>query len=132
MDYYYQTKVQGNFDDVVNKTIEALKLEGFGVLTQINLQETFKAKLDVDFPKYLILGACNPQFAYEALKLENKVGTMLPCNLIVQELDNGPIEVSAVNPEKSMQAIKNPALIGVAKEVSKKLNNVIKQLGNEK
>lgn len=132
MSYYFSTIVKGNFDNVIDKTTALLQKEGFGVLTQIDIQQTLKKKLDVDFNRYKILGACNPQFAHKALQIENKVGTMLPCNVIVQELDNGTIEVAVVNPIQSMQAIKNQALEAIANEVTDKLKNVIKNLKDEK
>lgn len=132
MSYYFSTVIKGDFDNIVDKTTALLQKEGFGVLTQIDLQQTLKKKLDVDFNRYKILGACNPQFAYKALQIENKVGTMLPCNVIVQELSNGTIEVAAVDPIQSMQAIKNQALEAIAHEVSDKLKNVIKNLKDEK
>lgn len=132
MSYYFSTIVKGNFDNIIDKTTALLQKEGFGVLTQIDIQQTLKKKLDVDFNRYKILGACNPQFAYKALQIENKVGTMLPCNVIVQELDNGTIEVAVVNPIQSMQAIKNQALEAIAYEVTDKLKNVIKNLKDEK
>lgn|SRR5690606_10136313 len=130
MSYYFSTVIESDFDSAVDKTTDLLQKEGFGVLTQIDIQQTLKKKLDVDFNRYKILGACNPQFAYKALQAENKIGTMLPCNVIVQELENGSIEVSAVNPVQSMQAVKNPALEAIANEVTNKLKNVIKGLGN--
>ncbi|MFI0431090.1 DUF302 domain-containing protein [Mariniflexile sp. HMF6888] len=132
MSYYFSTVIKGDFDNIVDKTTALLQKEGFGVLTQIDLQQTLKKKLDVDFNRYKILGACNPQFAYKALQVENKVGTMLPCNVIVQELSNGTIEVAVVNPIQSMQAIKNQALKAIANEVTDKLKNVIKNLKDEK
>lgn len=128
MSYYFSTVIESDFDSAVDKTTDLLQKEGFGVLTQIDIQQTLKKKLDVDFNRYKILGACNPQFAYKALQAENKIGTMLPCNVIVQELENGSIEVSAVNPVQSMQAVKNPALEAIANEVTNKLKNVIKGL----
>ena len=132
MSYYFSTIVKGDFDTIVDKTTELLKKEGFGILTQIDIQETLKKKLDVDFNRYKILGACNAPFAYKALQAENKVGTMLPCNVIIQELDDKTIEVAAVNPLESMQAIKNPALEAIANEVTDKLKTVIKNLKDEK
>jgi uncharacterized protein (DUF302 family) len=109
-----------------------LQKEGFGILTQIDIQQTLKKKLNVDFNKYKILGACNPPFAYKALQAESKIGTMLPCNIIVQELDKDRIEVAAVNPLLSMQAIKNAQLESIAQEVSDKLENVINSIKSEK
>src|SRR5512138_202714 len=102
---YYNTKVvELSFDDAIAKVTEELKKEGFGVLTEIDVRETLKKKLNVDFRRYRILGACNPQFAYQALQAEDKIGTMLPCNIVVQETAVGDIEVSAVDPVASMQA----------------------------
>src|SRR5210317_2052598 len=111
MSYYIETKLHGiNFEDAVEKVTDELKKEGFGVLTEIDLKSTLKKKLDVDFYNYRILGACNPPYAHKALMAENKIGTMLPCNVIVQERNPGEIEVSAVDPIASMQAIENPEL----------------------
>ena len=107
MTYYFNTKLSGDFESVKKKVEEELQKEGFGVLTEIDVQATFKKKLDVDFRKYQILGACSPSFAHKALTAEDKVGTMLPCNVILQELEDGQIEVAAVNPTASMQAIEN-------------------------
>ncbi|PKQ45131.1 DUF302 domain-containing protein [Confluentibacter flavum] len=131
MSYYFSTIIKDDFDNAVDKTTELLQKEGFGVLTQIDIQQTLKKKLDVDFNRYKILGACNPQFAYKALQAENKIGTMLPCNVIIQELDNGTIEVAAVNPIQSMQAVTNPALEGIANDVANKLKNMIKNLSDK-
>jgi len=128
MDYYFSTRVLGKFDKVVERVIELLKKEGFGILTEIDIQQTLKKKLNVDFKKYEILGACNPSFAYKALQAEDKIGTMLPCNIIAQEIDNGHIEVAAINPLVSMQAIKNSHLDDIAQEVSNKLKNVVNNL----
>jgi len=132
MKYYFNTIVSGNFEAIIEKVTELLKKEGFGILTQIDIQQTLKNKLDVNFKKYKILGACNPPFAYEALKQEDKIGTMLPCNIIVQELEPNKIEVAAINPMVSMQAVKNEKLGDIAQQVSKKLENVISNLKNEK
>ena len=123
--YYFNTTVTGDFDDVVHKTTEALKNEGFGVLTNIDVTATLKQKLDVDFRKYRILGACNPPFAFKALLAEDKVGTMLPCNVIVQELVDGKIEVAAIDPIASMQAIGSTELFEIASQVQGKLKAVI-------
>ena len=125
MKYYFNKTVSGDFDNIINRVTNALKEEGFGVLTEIDIQKTLKKKLDVNFMKYTILGACNPEFAYKALKTEDKIGTMLPCNVIIQEKENNLIEVAAVNPIASMQAVINSDLIGISKEVSQKLKNVI-------
>jgi uncharacterized protein (DUF302 family) len=113
------------FEEVVTRTKEALKSEGFGVLTTINVQETLKTKIGVDFPKYVILGACNPGLAHEALRLENKVGTMLPCNVVVRDAEDGTTEVAAIDPVASMQAIDNPALKKSAEVVRSKLGRVV-------
>jgi uncharacterized protein (DUF302 family) len=132
MTYYFNTTVSGEFDTITEKVTQLLKEEGFGVLTEIDIQKTLKNKLDVDFRKYKILGACNPPFAYQALQAENKIGTMLPCNVIVQELETGKIEVAAINPMVSMQAVKNDQLENIAQQVSNKLKTVISNLENEK
>lgn len=128
MSYYFSKTMEVDFDTAIEKVTEELKKEGFGVLTQIDVQETLKKKLDVDFRKYKILGACNPQFAYEALKAEEKIGTMLPCNVIVQQHENGKVEISAVDPVASMMAIKNDSLRNVALQVQEKLSRVIDTL----
>lgn len=128
MNYYFSTVLNSDFDSAIASVTEALKKEGFGVLTEIDVKETFKKKLNLDFPKYRILGACNPQFAYEALQAENKIGAMLPCNVIVQEHENGKVEVSAVDPVASMMAVKNSKLESTAAQVREKLNRVIQHL----
>ncbi|MCK0178381.1 DUF302 domain-containing protein [Flavobacteriaceae bacterium S0862] len=128
MNYYYNTIVNGSFESIEAKVIELLKNEGFGVLTQIDMQQTLKKKLDVDFKKYKILGACNPPFAYKALQVEDKIGTMLPCNIIIQELSPNNIEVSAVNPLITMQTVSNETLKVIAHEVSVKLENIINNI----
>ncbi|MEO9005058.1 MAG: DUF302 domain-containing protein [Ginsengibacter sp.] len=128
MSYYFSKTMHEDFDTAIEKVTEGLKKEGFGVLTQIDVQETLKKKLDVDFKKYRILGACNPHFAYEALKAEDKIGAMLPCNIIVQEHENNKVEVSAVDPVASMMAVKNDALGNLAMEVREKLEKVISNL----
>lgn len=125
MSYYFSKTVDYNFDQVIDKITEALKKEGFGILTEIDVKETFKKKLDVDFRKYRILGACNPNMAFQAIQHEPQIGTMLPCNVIVQELENGKVEVSAVDPVASMMAVKNDKLGEVAKDVRNKLQKVI-------
>lgn len=125
MDYHFSKTVDYDFDEAVQKVTEALKEEGFGVLTDIDIKETFRKKLDVDFKKYRILGACNPDFAYQALQAEDKIGTMLPCNVIVREQDDGRVEISAVNPRASMQAVDNEELKGIAGTVQSRLEQVI-------
>lgn len=129
MNYYHSTTIHNvSFSEAIEKVTEALKQEGFGVLTEIDVQATLKQKLDVDFRPYRILGACNPPFAYKALTAEDKIGVMLPCNVIVQETGKGNIEVAAVDPIASMSAIENPKLLTIAKEIQQKLKNVIKNL----
>ncbi|WP_029038646.1 DUF302 domain-containing protein [Salinimicrobium xinjiangense] len=128
MSYYFSTTLSEDFDSAIEKVTEELKKEGFGILTEIDVKETFKKKLDVDFRKYRILGACNPQMAYQAIQSESRIGTMLPCNVIVQELENGRTEISAVDPVASMQAVENNELGSVAKEVRNKLKSVIQNL----
>ena len=125
MSYYFNKMLNGEFNSVVEKVTGALKAEGFGVLTEIDVKETLKKKLDIDFKKYKILGACNPSFAYKALQAEDKIGAMLPCNITVIEQDNGNIEVAAVDPVASMQAIQNQSLLSIANEVRSKLKKVI-------
>ncbi|MCX2839265.1 MULTISPECIES: DUF302 domain-containing protein [Salinimicrobium] len=125
MSYYFTTTLKQDFDTAIQKVTEELKKEGFGILTEIDVKETFKKKLDVDFRKYRILGACNPQMAHQAISAESKIGTMLPCNVIVQETGDGTIEVSAVDPVASMQAVKNDTLGDVATQVREKLKKVI-------
>lgn len=127
--YHFAKSVAGDFVDVVAATRRALAAEGFGVISEIDVQATLKAKLDVDFRPYLILGACNPAMAHQALLLEDKVGTMLPCNVVVQLLPNGQdVEVAAVNPIASMGAIDNPDLRGVAAAVGGKLQAALSRL----
>ena len=129
MTYYHNTVLDGpSFEEAIIKTTEALKREGFGVLTEIDIKATLKKKLNVDFQNYKILGACNPDFAHKALIAEDKIGTMLPCNIIVQEKEDGFIEVSAVNPMASMQAVINQDLMGIANDVSEKLKRVIEDI----
>ena len=125
MSYYFSKIVNVSFDEAVTKVTGELKKEGFGILTEIDVKETLKKKLNVDFSRYKILGACNPPFAYKALTAENKIGTMLPCNVIVQEISGGRVEVAAIDPVASMQAVENPALKEIASEISNKLKTVI-------
>jgi len=128
MTYYIATSLDAGFEAIVARVEAALKEEGFGVLTRIDVRDTMKAKLDKDFRPYVILGACNPKLAYEALQLEDKVGTMLPCNVVVQQSSPGKIEVAAVDPVASMQAIDNPRLKEAAIAVREKLSRVIASL----
>ncbi len=128
MKYYFSTILETNFQTAIQKVTEGLKTEGFGVLTTIDIKATLKKKLDVDFRPYVILGACNAPFAYKALQAEDKIGTMLPCNVIVIEKAEGMVEVAAVDPMASMLAIENESLGEVATEVRKKLQRVIENL----
>lgn len=128
MQYYFNKTLAIPFDEAITRVIDELKKEGFGILTDIDVQKILKQKLDVDFKKYRILGACNPPFAYKALQAESRIGTMLPCNVIVQETKGGEVEVSAIDPIASMQAVQNPALEDIAKQVQAKLRNVIHSL----
>ncbi len=128
MAYYFSKTIEGKFDEVIVKVKEELKKEGFGILTEIDVKNTLKQKLDVDFKKYKILGACNPPFAYKALMAEDKIGTMLPCNVVVQEVSEGVVEVAAVDPVASMQAVENLNLKEVAEEIQKRLKKVIVNL----
>ena len=128
MGYYFAKLLATSFDEGVSRVTDALKNEGFGIITEIDLRETFKRKLGVDFRRYRILGACNPKLAYDALELEDKVGTMLPCNVIVQELKPGQVEVAAIDPVASMQAIGNAALAEKAQKVRSKLQKAIQSL----
>lgn len=128
MKYYIEKTTNYSFDEAVEKVTEELKKEGFGVLSEINIHEKFKEKLDVDFRKYKILGACNPSKAYDALQVENKLGTMLPCNVIVQELEDGKTQVAAVDPVASLQAVENDKVSAIAGEMKSKLEKVISRL----
>lgn len=128
MSYYFTKIVDQDFNRAIENVTEELRKEGFGILTEIDVKETFKKKLDVDFRKYRILGACNPQMAYKAINAEEKIGTMLPCNVIVQELEDGKVEVSAVDPVASMSAVQNESLGEVAGQVRDNLKKVIERL----
>jgi len=129
MSYHFSTTISApSFDDAIETVTAALKEKGFGVLTTINVQKAMKEKIDKDINPYTILGSCNPGYAYKALQAENKIGTMLPCNVVVQQLDDGNIEVSAVDPMASMQAIENPDLGEIAAEVRGMLQEVINGL----
>jgi uncharacterized protein (DUF302 family) len=126
--YYFSKTLRMSFEEAVARVTEALKKDGFGIITEIDVKETLKKKLNVDFRKYRILGACNPPYAYKALQAEDKIGLMLPCNVIVQELPGGKVEVAAIDPVASMAAVKNTKLGEVGKEVSAKLKAVIDNL----
>jgi len=129
MNYYFNTVLSKvSFDEAIKKVTAELKKEGFGVLTEIDIQKTFKAKLDIDFKKYRILGACNPQFAHKAIEAEDKIGAFLPCNIIVQQDVENAVEVSAVNPIAMMSSVDNKELAGLAIEIEAKLKRVIKNL----
>jgi len=128
MSYFFAKKINATFDEAIEKVTAVLQGKGFGVLTEIDVKATLKNKLDVDFQPYTILGACNPPFAYKALQAENKIGTMLPCNVVVQDIGEGMVEVAAIDPAASMQAVENPALEDVAGEVRAMLQAVIDEL----
>lgn len=128
MAYYFSKTLDTSFDKAVQIVTDEFKKAGFGILTDIDVQQTLKKKLDVDFRPYRILGACNPPFAYQALQAEDKIGTMLPCNVIVQETGDGKVEVAAIDPIASMQAIKNQDLGEIAREIQSKLKAVIDNL----
>lgn len=123
--YFYSKLVRSGFEDVVSRTVEALKTEGFAIVTEIDLQSKFREKLNINFRKYKILGACNPAFAFEAIQYEEKIGVMLPCNVLVIDKENGMIEISAVDPVASMKAVENASLGPLAEEVKEKLRNAV-------
>jgi uncharacterized protein (DUF302 family) len=130
MKYYHSRTVSKiGFDDVISSVTEALKKEGFGILSQINIAEKLKEKLGIDFKKYVILGACNPPLAYKALQAEDKIGVMLPCNVIIVEQESGIVEIAAIDPMASMATVGNRALVPIAEEVSKKLKKAINAAG---
>ncbi|MDF1577127.1 MAG: DUF302 domain-containing protein [Desulfobulbales bacterium] len=128
MTYYFNKIVNAGFKETIDRVTGELKKEGFGILSDIDVKAALKKKLDVDFRKYRILGACNPPFAYKALQAEDKIGAMLPCNVVVQELDDGRVEVAAIDPVASMQAVANDDLGGIAEQVQKMLKRVIDKL----
>ena len=128
MSYYFSKVLHTDFGKAVERTIEALKQQGFGIITEIDIKETFRKKLDLDFRNYRILGACNPSLAHEALRLEDKIGTMLPCNVVVQEIAPGTVEIAAIDSVASMQAVDNPALKRPAFEVQERLKKVVAAL----
>jgi uncharacterized protein (DUF302 family) len=132
MAYHFSTTVDLPFDAAVVATTAALQRHGFGILSDIDVAATLKKKLDVSFQPYRILGACNPQMAYRALQAEDRIGTMLPCNVIVQQKDGGKVEISAVDPVASMQAIDNPRLAETAKSVREMLRQVVQEIGAER
>jgi len=128
MTYYFSKTMEIPFSEAVTRVIEELKKEGFGILTDVDVKATLKKKLNVDFKNYRILGACNPPFAYQALQAEDKIGTMLPCNVIVQENAEGNVEVSAIDPVASMQAVQNPKLRDIAEQIQAKLKTAVGRL----
>lgn len=128
MKYYFNKKLDIEFEEAIEKVTGELKKRGFGILTDIDVKQTLKKKLDVDFRKYRILGACNPPYAHKVLEAEDKIGLMLPCNIVVQECEDGTIEVSAIDPKVSMQAVENPALEEAAGEVRNVLKEFIESL----
>jgi uncharacterized protein (DUF302 family) len=123
--YYFSKTIDASFEDAVARTTAALKAEGFGIITEIDIQKTLADKIGIAFRKYRILGACNPKLAHEALELEDKIGTMLPCNVIVQERSGGQVEVAAIDPIASMQAVDNPRLKEAAGKVGDKLKRAV-------
>ena len=129
MTYHFSKTVSMPFEDAVIAAVNALKKHGFGVLTDIDVKATLKAKLDVDFRSYRILGACNPKMAYKALQAEDKIGTMLPCNVVLQQHDDGIVEISAIDPVVSMQAVGNPELRDIAGDVRTLLQEAISEIG---
>ena len=128
MTYYFSKTLSIGFDEAVRCTTEALKQEGFGIITEIDVKQTLKAKIGVDFRNYRILGACNPKLAHEALQLEDKIGTMLPCNVVVQEISSNETEIAAIDPVASMQAVDNPRLMQAARRVQELLRRVVEAL----
>lgn len=128
MSYYFNKTIDSGFEEAVAKVTKALQKAGFGVLTEIDVKSTLKKKLDVEFRNYRILGACNPPYAYEALKVEDKIGTMLPCNVILQETADGKVEVAAIDPIASMQAVDNFKLREIAGRIQAKLRDIVGNL----
>lgn len=128
MSYYFSKVIKSDFEAAISKVTEELKKEGFGVLTEIDVKETLKKKIDIDFKKYKILGACNPHFAHKALMGEDKIGVFLPCNVIVEEHENGEVEISAVDPIASMISVKNEKLDAITAEIQQKLKRVVENL----
>ena len=128
MSYYFARTLELSFDEAIQRVTDALAKEGFGILTQIDVKATLKEKLDVDFREYRILGACNPPFAHRALMLEDQIGLMLPCNVVVQETGSGTVEVSAIDPVASMTAVGNPELQPLGEEIREKLSAVVASL----
>ncbi len=128
MKYYFEKTLDSDFESAVEKTKEALKSEGFGVLSELDIDNTLKEKLNVDFRRYKILGACNPPFAYQALQEEENIGTMLPCNVIIQDFGKGKVQVTVVDPVASLSAIDNRKIMDIAEKIQEKLKLVIAKL----
>jgi uncharacterized protein (DUF302 family) len=128
MKYYFSKTVSGTFDETVQSLTDKLKTEGFGIVSEIRMHDKFKEKLNLDFKKYTILGACNPAYAFKALQLEDKIGTMLPCNLLVIDQGEGKIEVAAINPIASMGSVDNPELSDMARKVSQTMQTVVEHI----
>lgn len=128
MDYYLIKNADYSFNEAIEKVTEELKKEGFGVLTEIDVKETFKKKIDVDFRNYKILGACNPKFAHQALSVESQLGVLLPCNVVVQEMEDGKVVVSAMNPMEALKVVNNPEMNNIVSTIAEKINNVINNL----
>jgi uncharacterized protein (DUF302 family) len=128
MSYYFTKTTALSYEQALTKVVEELKQEGFGIITEIDVKQTLKTKLNVDFRRYKILGACNPSFAYQALQVETRIGTLLPCNVIVQERDDGQTEVSAINPLESMKVVQNSRLEPIGGEVAARLQRVVERL----
>ncbi len=128
MSYYFSKLLTTSFDRAIEQVREAMKTEGFGVVSEIDMHSRLKEKLGVDYKRYTILGACSPTFAYQALQVEDKIGTMLPCNFVIIDQGDGKTEVAAVHPVASMKGIENPALEPLAREVTEKLERIIQRL----
>jgi uncharacterized protein (DUF302 family) len=128
MTYYFAKTLDADFESAVARTREALQKQGFGVITEIDVTKTLKSKIGADFRPYLILGACNPHMAHEALQIEDKVGTMLPCNVVVQQTAPGKVEIAAIDPTESMRAIDNPRLLQTARQVGQMLQEVVSSI----
>lgn len=128
MQYHYSKTLDLGFEETIDQVTTALKKEGFGVLTEIDVQSTLKNKIDVDFKPYRILGACNPHFAFKALTAEDKIGVFLPCNVVVQEHEDNKVEISAVSPKASMMAVENNNLASIADEIEGRLKRVIEAI----
>jgi uncharacterized protein (DUF302 family) len=128
MENCFSKRISLPFDNAVEKTVQELKKQGFGIVTEINMREIFRKKLDVDFRRYIILGACNPRYAFEALSEEDKLGVFLPCNVVIQEHDNGEVEILAINPEEMMHGVDNLNLRTFAIEVKEQMQAVLQHI----